>query len=204
MYTHVSIYSYAYRPYRPLRWKTKQRIVFWISHAKDSLLPCDEPFDLKPQRKRMAKLKYSTCFHHISSNFSSNFLQVFQMTKLNCFHHRSANVCKNTGKGKTFCSHDSFLCKNASISAKAWIGWRRSRVAPLVCQPIHGFGCVAHKRIYSHWLQRYMMPSVFCSYPAGKKCHSNRKETPLVRLFLKAPAWKQTVDHCASGYYPPP
>ena len=85
-------------------------------------------------------------------------------------------------------------------------------VARLLRQPTHGFGCVAHKRIYSQWLQRYMMPSVFCSYP-GKKCHSNPKETPLVRLFLKAqlenkpltssknavpagttPPWKQTYS----------
>ena len=37
----------------------------------------------------------------------------------------------------------------------------RESVARLLRQPIHGFGCVAHKRIYSQWLQRYMMPSVF-------------------------------------------
>ena len=42
----------------------------------------------------------------------------------------------------------------------------RESVARLLRQPIHGFGCVAHKRIYSQWLQR------FCSYPR-KKCHGN-------------------------------
>ena len=57
-----------------------------------------KPFHLKPVRKRMAKLKCSTSCLHIFSTFSSNFLQVFQMTKLNCFHHRSTNVCKNTVK----------------------------------------------------------------------------------------------------------
>ena len=63
----------------------------------------------------MAKLKCSTSFLRIFSTFSSNFLQTFQMTKLNCFHHhRSTDVCKNTGIGKTFYSKECFLCKNSS------------------------------------------------------------------------------------------
>ena len=63
----------------------------------------------------MVKLKCSTYFPYIFSKFSSNFLQLFQMTKLNSFHHhRSTDVCKNTGIGKTFYSKECFLCKNSS------------------------------------------------------------------------------------------
>ena len=52
---------------------------------------------------------------YIFSKFSYNFLQLFQMSKLNCFHHhRSTDVCKNTGIGKTFYSKECFLCKNSS------------------------------------------------------------------------------------------
>ena len=61
----------------------------------------------------MAKLKCSTSCLHIFSTFSSNFLQIFQMTKLDCFHHRSTNVCKNTVKVKAaFCSNEFLLCNN--------------------------------------------------------------------------------------------
>ena len=73
-------------------------------------------YNFKPlQKKRMVKLKCSTYFPYIFSKFSSNFLQLFQMTKLNCFHHhRSTDVCTNTGIGKTFYSKECFLCKNSS------------------------------------------------------------------------------------------
>ena len=40
----------------------------------------------------MAKLKISTYFPHIFSKFSSNFLQLFQMTKMKCFHHRNKRL----------------------------------------------------------------------------------------------------------------
>ena len=125
----------------------------------------------------MAKLKISTYFPHIFSKLSSNFLQLFQMTKLDCFQHRSTNVCKNTVKVKAaFCSNEFLLCH------KCVIFWLHG----FCVNQRNGFGCVAHKRIYSQWLQRCMMPSVFfCSYPR-KKCHGNPKGSPLVRLFLKA------------------
>ena len=78
-----------------------------------------KPFHLKPVRKRMAKLKCSTSCLHIFSTFSSNFLQIFQMTKLNCFHHRSTNVCKNTVKVKTtFCSNEFLLRKMGKSAAR--------------------------------------------------------------------------------------
>ena len=78
-----------------------------------------KPFHLKPVRKRMAKLKCSTSCLHIFSTFSSNFLQIFQMAKLNCFHHRSTNVCKNTVKVKTtFCSNEFLLRKMGKSAAR--------------------------------------------------------------------------------------
>ena len=66
----------------------------------------------------MVKPKCSIYFPYIFSKFSSNFLQLFQMTKLNCFHHhRSTDVCKNTVKdrGKTFCSNEFLLCQKCVI-----------------------------------------------------------------------------------------
>ena len=52
----------------------------------------------------------------------------------------------------------------------------RESVARLLRQPIHGFGCVAHKRIYSQWLQRYMMPSVFLVATPERNATATRKE----------------------------
>ena len=49
-------------------------------------------------------------------------------------------------------------------------------VARLLRQPIHSFGCVAHKRIYSQWLQRYMMPSVFSVATPERNATATRKE----------------------------
>ena len=67
----------------------------------------------------MAKLKCSTSCLHIFSTFSSNFLQIFQMTKLNCFHHRTTNVYKNTVKVKTtFCSNEFLLRKMGKSAAR--------------------------------------------------------------------------------------
>ena len=40
----------------------------------------------------------------------------------------------------------------------------------------NGFGCVAHKRIYSQWLQRYMMPSVFLVATPERNATATRKE----------------------------
>ena len=80
------------------------------------ILHSSETFNFKPPRKRMAKLKISTNFPHIFSKFSSNFLQLFQMTKLYCFQHRSTNVCKNTVKVKAaFCSTEFLLCHKCVI-----------------------------------------------------------------------------------------
>ena len=94
----------------------------------------------------MVKLKCSTYFPYIFSKFSSNFLQLFQMTKLNCFHHhRSTDVCKNTGIGKTFYSKECFLCQkfinrlhdfcvNRSCTCCGNISYDISCVCVCVCQ----------------------------------------------------------------------
>ena len=64
----------------------------------------------------MAKLKCSAYFPHIFSKFSSNFLQLFQMTKMKCFHDRSTNVCNNTVKVKAaFCSNEFLLRQKCVI-----------------------------------------------------------------------------------------
>ena len=65
----------------------------------------------------MVKPKCSIYFPYIFSKFSSNFLQLFQMTKLNCFHHhRSTDVCKNTVKVEAaFCSNEFLLCQKCVI-----------------------------------------------------------------------------------------
>ena len=74
-------------------------------------------YDFKPlPKKGWQNWKCSTYFPHIFSKFSSNFLQLFQMTKLDCFHHRSTNVCKNTVKVKAaFCSNEFLLCQECVI-----------------------------------------------------------------------------------------
>ena len=132
----------------------------------------------------MTKLKCSTYLPHIFSTIFFRFSLNFPNVKhSNCFHHRPTDVCKHTGKEKTFYSNEFFLCKNTWISCR------------LLREPIHGFGCVAHKRIYSQRLQRYMMPSVFCSY-LRKKCHGNPKGTPLVRRFL--------LNQLETDGWPPP
>ena len=74
-------------------------------------------FSFKTSAQEDGKLKCSTSCLHIFSTFSSNFLQIFQMTKMKCFHNRSTNVCKNTVKVKAaFCS-DEFLLRKMGKSA---------------------------------------------------------------------------------------
>ena len=77
-------------------------------------------------------------------------------------------------------------------------------VARLLRQPIHGFGCVAHKRIYSQWLQRYMMPSVFFVANPERNATATQKELLWWDGFY-SDSLKQMVDqlweHCASCSY---
>ena len=70
----------------------------------------------------MAKLKGSTYLPHIFSKFSSNFLQLFQMTKMKCFHDRSTNVCNNTVKVKAaFCSNEFLLRQKCEKCVIFWL-----------------------------------------------------------------------------------
>ena len=91
-------------------WKAQEAQVKNILHSSETFYIISNHC-----KKRMVKLKCSIYFPYIFSKFSYNFLQLFQMTKLNCcHHHRSTDVCKNTGIGKTFYSKECFLCKNSS------------------------------------------------------------------------------------------
>ena len=146
-------------------------------------------FNSKPPQKRMAKLKCSIYFLHLFFRFALNFPNV---KNSNCFHHRSTDVCKHTGKGKTFTPMNS-------SSAKI-----HESVARLLRQPIHGFGCVAHKRIYSQCLQTYMMPSAFFVATPERNATATREEQLWWDGFY-SDSLKQTVDqhweHCASWSY---
>ena len=125
------------------------------------------------RRKRMSKRYYipmkrfnskppeNVYFLHLFFRFSLNFPNV----KIsNCF---TVSITGRRMFASTLGRARLFTPMNSS-SAKI-----HESVARRLRQPIHGFGCVAHKRIYSQWLQRHMMPSVFFwSYPR-KKCHGN-------------------------------
>jgi len=122
-------------------------------------------FNSKPPQKRMAKLKCSTYLPHIFSTFSSVFLWIFHMSKTQTVSITGRRMFASTlGRAKLFTPMNS-------SSAKI-----RESVARLLRQPIHGFGCVAHKRIYSQWLQRYMMPSVFFVATPERNATATRKE----------------------------
>ena len=115
----------------------------------------------------MAKLKCSTYLPHILSTCSSVFLRIFQMSKTQTVSITSRRMFASTlGRARLFTP---------------------MTFARLLRQPIHGFGCVAHKRIYYKgiWCQVF-----FCSYPRDK-CHGNPKGTPLVRQFL---LWQLETD----------
>ena len=146
----------------------------------------------------MAKLKISTYFPHIFSKLSSNFLQLFQMTKLDCFQHRSTNVCKNTVKVKAaFCSNEFLLCH------KCVIFWLHG----FCVNQRNGFGCVAHKRIYSQWLQRCMMPSVFFVATPERNATATQKEALWWDCFwrhrLKTNRWPARRTLCQLILPPP-
>ena len=190
----INIYNWYLTLISETKWCPKDWTNEGGTYLKSVYIPMKR-FNSKPPQKRMAlaKLKCSTYLPHIFSTcffrFSLNFPNVKHS---NCFHHRSTDVCKHTGKGKTFYSNEFFLCKNT------WIGCTAS------ASTIHGFGCVAHKRIYSQWLQRYMMPSVFLVATPKRNATATRKE-PLCWDGFYSESLKQTVDqlweHCASWFY---
>ena len=142
-------------------------------------------FNSKPPQKRMAKLKCSTYLPHIFSTFSSVFSEFSKCKKLKLFPSQVDRCLQAHWEGQ-------------ASSAKI-----HESVARRLRQPIHGFGCVAHKRIYSQWLQRHMMPSVFFELP--QKEMPRQPDEPLWWDGFYSDSLKQTVDqlweHCASWSY---
>ena len=130
----------------------------------------------------MAKLKCSTYFPNIFSKFSSNFLQLFQMTEMKCFQHRSTNVCKNTVKVKAaFCSNEFLLCQ------KCVIFWLHGFCVSL------SYTCCGNVLETSHMTSRVCVyrrnfSAICClsleydhlrAYTSRKgECHNNNAETP--------------------------
>ena len=102
---------------------------------------------------------------YIFSTFSSVFLWIFQMSKSQTVSITGRRMFASTlGRARLFTPMNS-------SSAKI-----HESVARLLRQPIHGFGCVAHKRIYSQWLQRHMMPSVFFVATPERNATATQKE----------------------------
>ena len=124
----------------------------------------------------MAKLKCSTSFLHIFSTFSSNFLKFFQMSRTQTVSITGRRMFASTlGRARFFTPMNSSCAKiHESVARRLRQPKKRLRL------------CGTQTHLFS-WLQRYMMPSVFFvatrSYPR-KKCHGNRKGSPLVRRFL--------------------
>ena len=63
----------------------------------------------------MAKLKISTYFPHIFSKLSSNFLQLFQMTKLDCFQTGQRTFARTLWRSKPL-----FARMNSCCAINAW------------------------------------------------------------------------------------
>ena len=141
----------------------------------------------------MAKPKCSTYLPHILSAFSSVFIWIFQVSKIQTVSITGRRMFASTlGTARLFTPMNSSCAKiNESV-------------ARLLRQPIQGFGCVAHKRIYSQWLPRYMMPSVFFVATPKRNATATRKE-PLWWDGFYSDSLKQMVDqlweHCASCSY---
>ena len=156
------------------------------------------------RRKRMSKRYYipmkrfnskppeKVYFLHLFFRFSLNFPNV----KIsNCF---TVSITGRRMFASTLGRARPFTPMNSS-SAKI-----HESVARRLRQPIHGFGCVAHKRIYSQWLQRHMMPSVFF-FELPQKEMPRQPDEPLWWDGFYSDSLKQTVDqlweHCASWSY---
>ena len=167
-----------------------KRLDKWRRDISEKCRKCkkhsSETFSFKTSAQEDGKTKmfhkFSPYFLHFFFQFSPNFPNV---KNSNCFHHRSTDVWKHTGKGKTFYSDEFFLCKKYM-----------DQLHGVCVNQRNGFGCVAHKRIYSQWLQRYMMPSVFFV-----DATATRKEALWWNGFY-SDSLKQTVDqlweHCTA------
>ena len=134
-----------------------------------------KPFHSKPVHKRMAKLKCSTSFLHIFSTFSSNFLQIFQMSRTQTVSITGRRMFASTlGRARLFTPMNSSCAKIHESVA------RRLR------QPMKRLDlCGTQTHLFSVATKVYdaKFKCLFCSYPR-KKCHGNPKGSPLVRRFL--------------------
>ena len=132
-----------------------------------------KPFYVKPVRKRMAKLKCSTCCLHIFSTFSSNFLQIFQTSRTQTVSITGRRMFASTlGRARLFTPMNSSCAKIHESVA------RRLR------QPMKQLDlCGTQTHLFSVATKVYDAKCLSCSYPR-KKCHGNPKGSPLVRRFL--------------------
>ena len=145
----------------------------------------------------MAKLKCSTSFLHIFSTFSSNFLQIFQVSRTQTVSITGRRMFESTlGRARLFTPMNSSCAKKYM-----------DQLHGVCVNQRNGFGCVAHKRIYSQWLQRYMMPSVFFVATPERNATTTRKEALWWNGFY-SDSLKQTVDqlweHCTARADPTP
>ena len=132
-----------------------------------------KPFHSKPVHKRMAKLKCSTSFLHIFSTFSSNFLQIFQMSRTQTVSITGRRMFASTlGRARLFTPMNSSCAKiHESVARRLRQPKKRLRL------------CGAQTHLFSVATEVYDAKCVLCSYPR-KKCHSNPQGTPLVKRFL--------------------
>ena len=133
-----------------------------------------KPFHLKPVRKRMAKLKCSTSFLHIFSTFSSNFLQIFQVSRTQTVSITGRRMFESTlGRARLFTPMNSSCAKkiHGSVARRLRQPKKRLRL------------CGTQTHLFSVATKVYDAKCLFCSYPR-KKCHDNPKGSPLVKRFL--------------------
>ena len=132
-----------------------------------------KPFHLKPVRKWMAKLKCSTSFLHIFSTFSSNFPQIFQMSRTQTVSITGRRMFASTlGRARLFTPMNSSCAKiHESVAWRLRQPKKRLRL------------CGTQTHLFSVATKVYDAKCLSCSYPR-KKCHGNPKGSPLVRRFL--------------------
>ena len=118
-----------------------------------------KPFHLKPVRKRMAKLKCSTSCLHIFSTFSSNFLQIFQMSRTQTVSITGRRMFASTlGRARLFTPMNSSCAKiHESVAGRLRQPKKRLRL------------CGTQTHLFSVATKVYDAKCLFCSYPR-KKC----------------------------------
>ena len=176
-----------------------KRLDRWRRDISENRRKCkkhsSETFSFKTSAQEDGKLKCSTSFLHIFSTFSSNFLQIFQMSRTQTVSITGRRMFASTlGRARLFTPMKSSCAKI------------HESVARLLRQPKKRLRlCGAQTHLFSVATEVYDAKCVFCSYPR-KKCHSNPKGTPLVKRFLlgqlETNGWPALRTlHCASWFY---